>query len=171
MMPDVVAKALNDQINNELHSAYVYLAIATYFDERALTGFSSWMQQQCREELLHAQRLLQFVRDQDATIELREIKQPQMSFKSPIEALQTALDLEQDNSEQINDLYELAVKNQDHATEVMMQWFIQEQVEEERNARTVLDRCKLAGDDKGALLVLDAQMGQRKAPVADAADA
>lgn len=167
MMPKVVAKALNDQVNNELHSAYVYLAIATYFDEQALTGFSNWMQQQCREEILHSQKLLQFLRDQDAKIELREIKQPKIDFISSIDALQHALNLEQDNTEQINDIYELAVKNQDHATEVMMQWFIQEQVEEERSARTVLERCKLAGDDKGALLVLDAQMGRRTS--ADAA--
>lgn len=169
MMPKVVAKALNDQVNNELHSAYVYLAIATYFDEQALIGFSTWMQEQCREEIFHAQKLLQFLRDQDAKIELREIKQPKIDFNSPIDALQHALDLEQDNTEQINDIYELAVKNQDHATEVMMQWFIQEQVEEERSARTVLERCKLAGDNKGALLVLDAQMGRRK--TADNAEA
>ncbi|XP_060085380.1 bacterial non-heme ferritin-like [Ylistrum balloti] len=161
MIPDSVQKALNDQINNELYSAYMYLSIAIYFDVYALTGFSKWMQQQAQEELLHARRLLEFMADQDASIELREIKAPQASFNSAIEALEVALQAEQDNTEQINDLYELAVKHQDHATEVMMQWFIQEQVEEERSARTVLDRAKLAGDDKAALLVLDGEMAKR----------
>jgi len=158
MIPSAVEKALNDQVNNELYSAYMYLALATYFDQQALTGFAFAMQTQCREELEHAGRLLRFMSDQDAKIDLREIVRPEREFDSPLAALQVALDAEQDNTEQINDLYELALKHSDHSTEVMMQWFIQEQVEEERSARTLLDRVKLAGQDKGALLVLDTQL-------------
>ena len=161
MIPADVEKALNDQVNNELYSAYMYLGLATWFDTLALTGFSSWMQAQCIEELQHAQKLMQFLSDQDATIALKEIKAPPVSFDDPLAALETALQAEQDNTEQINDIYELAVRQQDHATEVMMQWFIQEQVEEERSARTLIERVRLAGNDRGALLVLDAQLGAR----------
>lgn len=162
-IPTDVETALNDQVNNELYSAYMYLGMATWFDSLALTGFSAWMQAQCVEELQHAQKLMQFLSDQDATITLKEIKAPPATFDDPLAALETALQAEQDNTEQINDIYELAVRQQDHATEVMMQWFIQEQVEEERSARTLIERVRLAGNDRGALLVLDAQLGERSA--------
>lgn len=161
MINDTVLKALNDQINNELYSAYMYLALATYFNRKALTGFANWMLWQSREELEHAKKLYDFMDDNDAPIEFREIRRPRAEFESPEDAMRTALEAEQDNTEQINDLYELAVNNKDHATEVLMQWFIQEQVEEEKNARTLLERLRLAGSDKAALLMLDMELAKR----------
>lgn len=156
-----VQDSLNKQINNELHSAYMYMALSSYFDERALLGFASWMVEQCKEELLHAQKLIEFLKDNDGLLELQDIARPEVSFSSPLQAAEMAFEYERMNTKQIYKLYELSKEKHEHATMVMLQWFIEEQVEEEKTARTLVDRLKLAGEDRAALLMLDSQVAQR----------
>lgn len=163
-MDQDVQDALNKQINNELHSAYMYMALSAYFDEKALIGFATWMAEQCKEELLHAQKLIEFLKDNDGILDLQDIAKPEVSFSSSLQATEMAYEYERINTKQIYKVFELAKEKGDHATTVMLQWFIQEQVEEEKTARTLVDRLKLAGEDRAAVLMLDNQFGQRSTP-------
>lgn len=161
MLPQPLQEALNDQIQREFYAAYLYLSMSAYFEALNLPGFAHWMRQQSREELGHAMRIFDFVNERQGRVVLKAIEQPPAEFESPLAAFQAALAHEQRVTRHINEIYELAVQEKDYPTQVMLHWFIEEQVEEESTAAQIVERLKLVGDQPAALLMLDNFMGQR----------
>lgn len=161
MLKQSVQDAINEQIKNELYSAYVYLSVSAYFDTINLMGFSNWMRMQSREEVSHAMKLFDYIIDRGGRVALQAIDKPPVDFKSPVDVMQQALDHERRVTGMIEGLYELAVKESDYATQAQLQWFITEQVEEEKNASTILEQLRMIGDNRSALLMLDMDLGKR----------
>lgn len=158
-----LAKLLNEQINNEMASSYVYLGMAAWFEQTPYSGFAGWMFNQSREETMHALKFYQYLIDRDAKVELQPIAKPKSNFKTPIDVFEHSLKQEQLVTQQINDLFEVAEQVKDHASKNLLLWFLNEQMEEEKSVRDMLDRLKLAGNDPASLLVLDREAGQRQA--------
>lgn len=156
-----VEKAFNDQINEELFSAYMYLAMAAHFKAMNLDGFAGWMRHQADEEVQHAMRLFTHINRRGGRVVLKAIGEPPLDFGSPLEAFQKALAHEQHITGTINALYEIAVEEKDYPAQMELQWFIDEQVEEEENTGGVVELLKMAGDNKGALLMLDRELAKR----------
>lgn len=163
MLSKSLQNALNEQIKNELYSAYVYLSMSAHFEAANLRGFAHWMRVQSQEEVAHAMRIFDFINDRGGRVVLQAIDEPPADFKSPLEVFQKALEHERKVTEMIHKLYELAVKGNDYPAQVMLQWFIEEQVEEEKSATEVVEQLKLIGDQGAGLFMLDRQLGERKA--------
>jgi len=163
MLKQSVQDAINEQIKNEFYSAYIYLSVSAYFDTINLMGFSNWMRMQSREEVSHGMKLFDFIIDRGGRVALQAIDKPPVEFKSPLDVMQQALDHERRVTGMIERLYELAGKENDYATQAELQWFITEQVEEEKNATTILEQLKMIGDNRSALLMLDMDLGKRGA--------
>jgi len=161
MLSAKVENALNSQINHEFNNAYIYLAIAAWFAERNLPGFAHWMRIQYSEELDHALKLFAFILDRGGKIDLERIEKPANSFSSPKDVFASALKLEQATTESVNRLYTLAAEERDFATQSHLKWYVDEQVEEEKNVGGILAMLEMAGDGKGTLLMLDHQLGKR----------
>lgn len=161
MLKDPIEAALNDQINAELSSEYVYLSMAAYFEDSGVPGFASWMRAQAAEEHAHAMRLYDYVHERDGRVTLDAIDAPQREWESPKAAFEDAYEHEVKISKMIDDLVALAREENDNATENMLQWFVAEQVEEEATARDILDKLELVGDDGPGLLMVSQELGQR----------
>lgn len=161
MLSQTMQDALNKQVNREFYAAYYYLALVAAFDGRALSGFAHWMRLQAQEEVTHAVKLVEFILDRDGTLELEAIARPEADIGSPLEGMQSSLDHERHVSARIDEIYQLAIDESDYPSQVLMQWFVTEQVEEEKSAQEIVDRLTLAGDSVSALLVIDEQLGQR----------
>lgn len=155
--------ALNRQINHELFSAHLYLSMAAHFETASLSGFAQWMRIQHQEETAHALKLFDFMNDRGGRVTLYSIQQPPVEFESPLSVMQQALEHEQEVTRQIHELYELARAEKDHPTHVMLEWFIVEQIEEEKTATDIVERLKLIGDDGVGLLMIDSTLGARTA--------
>jgi ferritin len=169
MLSPKVQEALNKQINLEFASAYAYLAMSAHFEAVNLAGFAGWMRTQYQEELLHALRLFDHMHDRGGAARLEAIPEPKGQYTTPLEAFETALKHEQKVTASIHQLYALAAKEDDYATQTMLQWFINEQVEEERNVNQAVDWLRMSGDSPVALLMLDQKFGARTAaPAAEA---
>ncbi|MFC1661450.1 ferritin [Gemmatimonadota bacterium] len=162
-MNDRIEAAFNEQINEELFSSYVYLAMAAHFEAMNLEGFTNWMKQQAREEVEHAMRLFDHVNRRGGRVVLKAIGEPPSDFGTPLEAFQKALAHEQHITGCIHKLYEVAQEEKDYPAQTELQWFIAEQVEEEENTGRVVELLKMAGNNKGALLILDRELAQRSA--------
>lgn len=160
-MNDTVHKAIDDQIQMELTSAYHYLAASAYFEAATQSGFASWMRKQAQEELAHALRFFDYLADRGVRVTLKAIPAPEASFASALAVFQSALRHEQAVTKAIHNLYDLAVREKDLPTQSMLAWFIDEQVEEEKNATTMVERLTMAGDDRAALLMLDREAASR----------
>ena len=157
-LPTSVQQAITVQIKNELQAHYNYLGMSAHFDNTAYLGFSKWMRTQAGEEYTHAMKLFDYLRERNAIIELKAIDAPQTIFgPRPLEIFEISLAQEQGVTQQIHDLYELALKEKDYATLQFLTWFLQEQVEEENAVQNVVDRLRLAGDNAAALLRLDSE--------------
>ncbi|UCF68583.1 MAG: ferritin [Acidobacteriota bacterium] len=163
MLDSKLEQAINKQINHEYTAAFHYLAMAAYFETQNLGGFASWMMVQHQEELDHAQRLFRYLLDRGGRVELEAIPKPQSEFKSVHAVFGRALELEKQNTRAINQLYRLAEELEDYPTKSHLQWFIDEQVEEEKTFDEAKGLLEWAGDDKGALLILNDKLGQRSA--------
>jgi ferritin len=161
MMGKAVQDAINEQIAYELYSGYTYLAMSAYFEEQSLPGFAKWMRLQALEELKHAMRLFDHVAERGGHITLRAVDAPPSDFDSALDVFEKALAHEQNVTQRIHRLYELASTEKDYPAQVMLQWFIEEQVEEEQSVGRVMDALKRIGDDGGALLALDRELGER----------
>jgi ferritin len=161
-LSDELQALLNEQINNEMASSYIYLAMAAWFEQTPYIGFASWMFNQSQEETMHALKFYQYVVDRDGKVEFAPIEKPKHDFGSPLEAFEHSLRQEQKVTQQINDLYDVAEKVKDHASKNLLLWFLNEQMEEEKTVRDMLDRLKLAGNDPASLLVLDREAAARK---------
>lgn len=160
-MNEKIYKALNEQIKHEFYSSYLYLSIASYFENIPLDGFSKWFRKQAQEEHEHAMKIYNYINDRNMQVDLQAIDRPTHKFNSIKEAFELALAHEQKVTHWIYQIYDMAVAEKDHATHVFLQWFITEQVEEEKNANDNVDLINLIGDDKGALLVMDQTLGKR----------
>ena len=160
-MKQAVLDGINEQIKNELYSGYLYLGMSSHFEMENLKGFAHWMRLQAQEELEHAIRLFDHAARRGARVTLQAIEAPPPADGTPLSLFQRALDHERHVTRSINELYRLARQENEYATELELQWFVQEQVMEEDNAATAVDQLALAGDNKAALLMLDRQFGQR----------
>ncbi len=165
MLNEVVQTAINKQINHEFYSSYLYLAISAHFEYINLPGFAHWMHIQSKEETFHATKLFNYVNDRGGRVELEAIGKPATDFGSPLEAFEAALEHEQGVTKMIGELYALAVKENDYPSQVELQWFVQEQVEEEKTARTIIDQLKMIGDHGSALMILDRELAARQETV------
>jgi ferritin len=171
MLSDKLREALNDQINAELHSAYIYLSMAAYFDATNLGGFSQWMKAQTQEELTHAMKIYTFVNERGATAVMKAIEGPPTEWESPLAAFKAAYKHEVYISGRINSLVDLAMAESDHATTAFLQWFVNEQVEEEASADEVVQKLTMIGDNPQGLYMLDSELGTRVAPMSAATEA
>jgi ferritin len=162
-MDPQIEKALNLQINNELKAWYNYLAMATWFEALHLNGFAAFMESQAREEQSHAHRLFRYVLDRGGKVELAAISPPDQQFSSIEEVFTRSVEQEQSNTRSIYELYEVAKRQNDYATIAAVQWFLDEQVEEEKVMSEALGLIRFAGSDKAALLALNRQYADRPA--------
>lgn len=161
MLPDRVRDALNTQIKSELYSGYIYLSMSAYAEAESLPGFAHWFRKQAEEELAHALRLFDYVNDRGGKVTLMAVEQPPTEFRSPLDLFERALEHERKVTGMIHDLYRTAGEAGDAATQVMLQWFIDEQVEEEKSAGLIVEQLKRAGDHGAALLMLDRALAER----------
>jgi ferritin len=153
--------ALNEQIREELASAYIYLSMAAYCESISLGGFANWMQKQTTEEMEHAMKLYDFVHDRGGRVRLEAIPQPPVEFDGPVDVFEKTLAHEKYITGRIHDLYAVAVAENDYAALSTLQWFVDEQVEEEKTASDILDVLKMIGEKGQGLFMLDRQLGER----------
>ncbi len=161
MLNEKLQEALNDQLNAELYSSYLYLSMAAYFHSINLGGFANWMRIQTQEELIHVMKFFDYVNERGGRVDLRVVEGPPTEWKSPLAAFEHALKHEQMVSGRINDLVDMAIDERDHATNGFLQWFVTEQVEEEASVDGVVQKLKLVGDAGGGLFMLDQELGLR----------
>ena len=154
--------ALNEQIKHEFYSAYAYLSMSAYCESLNLAGFARWLKVQAEEEVEHAMKFYEFINDRGGRVRLLAIDQPPVDFASPLAVFEQALAHEQHVTELIDRLYATAAKEQDYASQAFLQWFLTEQVEEEKITSHVVEMLKLAGDSRHALLMLDKELGERE---------
>jgi ferritin len=163
MLSKTVQDAINQQIKHEFYSSFLYLSMSAYFESVNLPGFAHWMRVQSQEEHEHAMKFFDFVNDRGGSVELQAIDQPPGEFQSPLDVFQQALDHERQVSSLIHQLYKLALKENDYPTQAHLQWFITEQVEEEKNASQIAEQLKMTGGQSAALLMLDRELAARGA--------
>jgi len=156
-------KAINEQINKEFFSAYLYLAMAAYFEHENLPGFASWMYIQAGEEKEHGMKFYKHLIDRGGKVELPSIDSPKSDWKSHLEVFKEVQKHEAQVTASINGLYETALQEKDYPSQMMLQWFISEHVEEEKNAADIVQQLELINAKGTAILMLDHQLGKRKA--------
>ena len=161
MISKSMQDAINEQINKELFSSYLYLSMATYFEDKNLPGFSHWMYIQADEERWHGMKLFEFLVDRGGRVNLAAIAAPQTNWKTSLDVFKDVQAHEVKVTASINNLYELALKEKDYPAQVMLHWFINEQVEEEKNAAEIVQQLELIEAHGTAVLMLDKQMGKR----------
>lgn len=157
-----IESALNQQIQSEFYSAYLYLSMSAYCEEIHLDGFAHWLQVQSREEVGHAMRIYKHLTNRGGRVILQSIERPPQSFKSPRRMFEQILKHEQEISKGVHKLYKLAQDEKDYATEVELQWLINEQVEEEKTAGDILQKLTVVGDQPATLLMMDHHLGSRE---------
>ncbi len=153
--------ALNKQVNAEFYASYLYLSAAAWFESKSLGGFAGWMKAQTGEELGHAMRFFNHIVERGGTVTLTALDGPPAEFESALGAFEAAYGHEQKVTAMINDLVDLAIAERDHAANAMLQWFVTEQVEEEEQTSSAVERLKLADNNPNALLMLDTEFGAR----------
>ena len=161
MLNEKIQEAFNKQINAELYSSYLYLAMATYFASVNLNGMANWMKCQVQEEIMHAMKFYDFILERGGKVTLPAIDAPTATWDSPLAAFEAAYGHEQKVTGMINALVDLAILEKDHAANAFLQWFVTEQVEEESTADGIVQQLKLAGDRGGALFMIDRELGSR----------
>jgi len=163
MLLEKLSQAMNVQVNHELYSGYLYLSMAAYLNGESLPGFAHWMRAQAAEEQEHALKFYRYIYERGGTVTLAPIAGPPTEFASPLAVFEQTLAHERKVTGLINDLYALAVEGKDYASQVFLQWFISEQVEEEANATQIIDTLKRVGEKGQALVMLDRELGRRGA--------
>ncbi|MDR7867562.1 MAG: ferritin [Sporomusaceae bacterium] len=161
MLSKKVQDAFNDQIQAEMASAYLYLSMAAYCEGSNLKGFGHWLRAQYNEEVSHAMKMFDFVLERGGQVALKAIEAPPGDFGSPLAVFEKVLAHEQHVTDRINSLYELALAEKDYPSQIFLQWFITEQVEEEASASEIIERMKVAGDKGSALIWMDKELGKR----------
>jgi ferritin len=161
MIGKKMQNALNEQVNAELYSAYLYLAMEAFFESANLPGFANWMRVQTQEELSHAMKIYDYVNERGGRVMLKQIAGPPAEWDSPLAAFEAVSEHEQKVTGLVNDLVNLAIEEKDHAANMFLQWFVNEQVEEEKNADEIVQKLKLMADAPGAMYMFDKEMAQR----------
>ncbi len=162
MIDKEVEEAINKQINEEMFSAYLYLSMSAYFEDAGLKGFANWMYVQYQEEVEHAMKFYNYLIDRGGRIKLYAIKEPEQNWDSALHAFEETLNHEKHITQCINNLVDLAEKKKDRATFNLLQWYVDEQVEEESNDEEIISQLKMLGDSGHGLLMLDRELGSRK---------
>jgi ferritin len=153
---------LNKQIKAEFYSAYLYQAMSAWFETQNLSGFAHWMQMQAKEEWEHGMKFYKYILERGGTIKLQQLEAPPMKWKSPLAVFKDSYAHEQEVTDRIERLMDLAKKSKDYATESMLKWFIDEQVEEEAQALEIVEKLKLIGDNTNGIFMMDSFLGKRK---------
>ena len=162
MLSKKMEKAINKQITAEMYSSYLYLSMCAYFEAISLSGLANWMRQQTQEEMFHAMKMYDYVNERGGRVILQAIAQPPSDWTSTTDVFENVLAHEQKVTGLINDLVNLALEERDHATNIFLQWFVSEQVEEEAAAGAIVDKLKLIKDDANGLFMLDRELGLRQ---------
>jgi ferritin len=170
MITKKMEEALNAQINKEFYSAYLYLSMSAYCNKLGMPGAEHWFRMQYEEEVIHMTKMFDYVMQHGGEARLLQIDEPPHEFGTILDVFQASLDHERFVTRSINQLLDTAVEERDHATQVFLQWYISEQVEEESNVEEIVQRYKLAGQDGGALMMLDDKLAQRMPPTPPAAN-
>jgi len=161
MLNKRMVKALNEQINKELYSAYLYLSMSAHSTFIGLKGFANWFMVQYQEEMVHVMKIYDYVNDQGGQVKLMAVAEPPAEFGSPLDMFEKTLKHERFITKCINDLVDLAVKEKDHATNVFLQWFVTEQIEEEANDNDIISKLKLVGKEANGLFMIDKELAAR----------
>ena len=161
MLGKAVQDAINDQINKELYSAYLYLAMSAHFESVNLPGLAKWTRVQSKEELGHAMKFYDYVVDRSGRVNFAAVEKPTSQWKTSLEVFNQIYEHEQKVTASINKVYEVALKENDYATQVLLQWFISEQVEEEKNASEIVAQLEMVEAHETAVLMLDHRLGKR----------
>lgn len=161
MFSKTIQDAMNDQITRELESAFIYASMAAYFDKIGLSGASHWMKKQFEEEQQHAWKFYGYIYSRGGSVTFQALGQPPTDFGSPLDAFEKTLAHEQKVTGHINDLYALAIEEKDYPSQILLQWFIEEQVEEEESAGKIVDILSKIGSNDHALFMLDKELAQR----------
>ena len=164
MLSKKLEAALNQQINEEYYSSYIYLAMAAYLEDQNLDGCAHWMQMQAQEEYQHAMKIFDYMVDRGGRVELFEVKAPPKEWDSPLAVFKAALEHEQYMTGNINKLTDLAIGEKDHATSNLMQWYVSEQVEEEAQVEDIVKKLEMMGADGPGLFMIDRDLKTRPAP-------
>ena len=161
MISKKMSNALNEQLNWEIYSSYVYLAMSSWFKTQNLNGFANWVHVQVKEELDHAMKFYEFIHDSGGVVEFQEIPKPNAQWETPVAVFEDILEHEQGVTQRINNLIEIALSEKDHATNARLQWFISEQVEEEANVQGIIQQLKFSQNAPNAIFMIDREMAQR----------
>ena len=163
MLSKDLGAAMNEHLSKELYAAHLYLAMSAYFDANNLPGCAAWMRAQADEERTHGMKFYEYIYDRGGSVELMSLDKPPATFKSPLDAFQQAHEHELHVSKAIDALYRQALEEGDYASQVFLQWFIQEQVEEEKTSGTLVETLRMVGDSTASLLLFDRELGGRGA--------
>lgn len=166
MISQAMEKALFDQLNHEFYSAYLYLAMSAYCSHLEFNGAADWLKLQYEEEHIHATKIYNYLVEQGVHVMLKELEQPPSEYGSVLDVFTASLTHEQAMTARLNDLSDQALKEKDHATYNLLQWFVNEQVEEEATVGAIISKLKLVKDDGYGLLMIDNELGGRSAPEA-----
>ena len=169
MLSKKMEKALNQQVNAEFYSSYLYLSMSADFAAKNLEGFASWMQIQAQEEWGHGMKMYNYIIEKGGKVKLEAIEAPQTSWKTALDVFEATLKHEEHVTSLINDLATLAIEEKDHATGIFLQWFVSEQVEEESTASGIVEKLKMVGDNPQGLFMMDSNLASRQAPAASTA--
>ncbi|MCD6108400.1 MAG: ferritin [Thermoplasmata archaeon] len=161
MLSKKMLDELNRQVNAELYSSYLYLSMAAYFESINLKGFANWMKIQAQEEVTHAMKFFDYINERGGRVTPDTIKKPPAEWKSPLDVFEATYKHEVNVTKMINSLVDLAIREKDHATYNMLQWFVAEQVEEEASADAIRQQLKFIGKDGRGLLMLDRELSRR----------
>ena len=161
MIKGKIENELNKQLNAELYSSYLYLSMSAYFESINLKGFANWMRVQAQEELVHAMKFYDYINERGGRAVLMAIDAPPAKWQSPFVVFEHVYEHEQKVTGLIHDLVNLAISENDHATNNFLQWFVAEQVEEESSADEIVQKLKLVEDARGGIFMLDKELGQR----------
>ncbi len=165
MLDKQMSQALNGQINKEMYSAYLYMAMSGYSAKMGLKGFANWFMVQFHEEMFHAMKLYEYVQRQGEDVILQAIEAPPAEFESQLDMFTQTLAHEQFITRSINELMEMAQSKKDHATQIFLEWYVIEQVEEEENDNDIIAQLKLIGDNIHGLMMLDRELSARAATI------
>jgi ferritin len=168
MISEKMETALNEQVNKEMYSAYLYMAMSAHCDSIGLKGFANWFMVQYHEEMLHAMKIYEYVQRQGGKVRLMAVPEPPFEWESPLQMFQKTLEHEQFITKSINDLVDLAIQEKDHASHIFLQWYVTEQVEEEENDNDILAKLNLVGGDAGGrngLFMIDKDLAARMTTV------
>lgn len=161
MLGEKMVAALNEQINRELYSAYLYLSMSAYSTYTGLKGFANWFMVQYQEEMTHVMKIYDYVNNQGGQVKLKAVVQPPTEFGSGLEMFEKTLAHEKFVTKCINELVNLAIDEKDHATNIFLQWFVTEQIEEEANDNEIISKLKLVGKEGNGLFMIDRELATR----------